>query len=1268
MASVGRSEKKLRETTPVIILFPSWVSHSRNPARDSSPIYSVDVHPDGTRFATGGSGSVKIWSTSELDRECEYEKRKNFNQNCASSECKERLLAILKNHMGSVNCVKWSKDGTYLASGSDDKSVMIWRLENNSNEGFLGSSSSFFGGQDVCIENWACKAVLKTGSSTEVLDLAWDPRSRRVASCHVDNTVVIWSTKQGTPLRVLRGHTGWVTGVTWDPKDRFLATQALDGSVILWNIEDGKSVKRITKPFEAKQFGRVSSEKDLIFQVTYTRLSWSSDGKYLAACRGYYGERKDCISECEFNPVYALAIGGMDKKVTIWTSTRNKAIISLDRAFKKTVLDLAWTPSGNGILVCSYDGTLAYIRGSTFNFLNEFIAILRLNLKEHLHVEHERKGETLVVRGGCQRGLNQEFIVETPEILELRRREEQPVAAMESATVENFPPSSSFEGDKEEVANSKERKRNGSSKEKDHHRRRRHVTQTLSVESKQEEVYTSSGKRRIVPVMSSSRSSSGAVDTNNSSSLTYSASSSLAAPLPANTGGSGGDNNSVPPYRRSGERSSSLPQSSSSPRSPSPSERRRKRKDGGNRRIRPTMEIEDIMTTKMMMGNGRRTKRTRSDNYGEGGGGGVGGGGRSSISEVAGDDGADSSNVEPSSSSQPQQQQQSPCSNNSYGWLHPDRIPAVVRCCITLNNTSSFNDNKSGSNELDSRRHHLLRRELKHHGQNGSDENDYDDDGDGDATTGATNYQVYSAKSSDSSSRGSSCEWLLIMAARLNSTRRRSTSEDGNEADGDDDNHNKRQRVIIWKRTMPARVLAVAANQHAVVAATQDNLLHIFTVSGRRLSLPMIISGAIFQLQLSKENVALVATCDEAIRMYEIYPDMIGGGGVKLMMRCSMSSLRRRHPELGPTDIWIIGGGGGEEGTGQTGRRRRRTKRTRGEQPAINTDMMLGGGLGIPAVSFPNFSKYIYDRDSDSWLLMASPSSPLLSLSSSSSSSLSSSSHWASEFLSLLDQDINNRRQVVGSSSLSSAATAAGKLNLLNAPFSVTLNHTMEHLEQKLLEAAIIKRDKDYFLSALVAYVKQLALQAVPPCHHTLSATQTAAAAAAAAQGNNNNNNNNNNNKSLPASLPSSSRQNAEFKRLDELVQQLLGPPDWTPDQEREEEEEEKVSNYYCWNPSIVLGGFVGQGTAGRRANMLHRAAAVDDDDDDDDGGGGGAEKVTAAKSGKKKRLSYSDRPVILSKRDVLKRLLPHLAAAPKLQTYTVLIQTKLAAASSLCS
>lgn len=52
----------------------------------------------------------------------------------------------------------------------------------------------------------------------DVLDLAWSPQDRWLASCSVDNTIIIWDV-HALPaiISVLKGHTGLVKGVAWDP-------------------------------------------------------------------------------------------------------------------------------------------------------------------------------------------------------------------------------------------------------------------------------------------------------------------------------------------------------------------------------------------------------------------------------------------------------------------------------------------------------------------------------------------------------------------------------------------------------------------------------------------------------------------------------------------------------------------------------------------------------------------------------------------------------------------------------------------------------------------------------------------------------------------------------------------------------------------------------------------------------------------------------------------------------------------------------------------
>ncbi|GAB5373093.1 hypothetical protein AAMO2058_001720600 [Amorphochlora amoebiformis] len=468
---------------PVCCLQPAWITHLRKGGQGvPPPIYSVHIHPDGTRFATGGADfSVKVWSMQPLIDDSKFPPRDDEEGGGVGEEDGEakRLLAEMKNHNGAVNCVKWSSDGR-LASGSDDKSVMIWSLDSTNTQ-----PSAFMG--QVSHERWSCKAVL-SGGTTEVQDITWNPTSEYIASCHVDNTIIIWNASEGRQHKVLRGHKGWVTGLAWDPKDRFIASQGMDGTVMIWNVDDGACVRTLEEPFETKTFGRIGGFRtDLTRQATFTRLSWSYDGSFLGACRGYYSKSKDFVSPVfqrgswkhdidylghkrpttviRFSPLplrtistrevaYAVAVGGMDGATSIWVSTNSKMIMSLTNFFSQTVLDIAWTPDGSGILVCSHDGTVCFFR---------------LDLRTHLGLEpgHGSNGKSLET--------SQDTFVETPQILALRQRLEGKSKATDrkrgipsNMITQTLPPPAK--------------------------RHRRDVSQL------QTETVTKSGKRRITPI------------------------------------------------------------------------------------------------------------------------------------------------------------------------------------------------------------------------------------------------------------------------------------------------------------------------------------------------------------------------------------------------------------------------------------------------------------------------------------------------------------------------------------------------------------------------------------------------------------------------------------------------------------------------------------------------------------------------------------------------------------------------------------------------
>lgn len=112
------------------------------------PIFSVDVHPDGNKFATGGqgneSGRVVIWNMKPvLVLEAELDK------NCP------KILCQLDNHLQCVNSVRWSLNGDMLASGGDDKLIMIWKKGKG--------PSAVFGNSGITktSESWRCVSTLR---------------------------------------------------------------------------------------------------------------------------------------------------------------------------------------------------------------------------------------------------------------------------------------------------------------------------------------------------------------------------------------------------------------------------------------------------------------------------------------------------------------------------------------------------------------------------------------------------------------------------------------------------------------------------------------------------------------------------------------------------------------------------------------------------------------------------------------------------------------------------------------------------------------------------------------------------------------------------------------------------------------------------------------------------------------------------------------------------------------------------------------------------
>ncbi|XP_031587173.1 protein HIRA isoform X1 [Oreochromis aureus] len=413
------------------LLKPSWVSHN------GKPIFSVDIHPDGTKFATGGqgedSGKVMIWNMAPVLRE-EDEKNENI----------PKMLCQMDNHLACVNCVRWSNNGLYLASGGDDKLVMVWRRA-----AFIGPSTVFGSSSKLAnVEQWRCVTILRNHTG-DVMDVAWSPHDVWLASCSVDNTIVIWNARKFPEMvTTLRGHTGLVKGLTWDPVGKYIASQADDHSLKVWRTVDWQMEANITKPF---------SECGGTTHVL--RLSWSPDGQYLVSAHAmnnsgptaqiverdgwktnmdFVGHRK-AVTVVKFNPKIfkkkqkngsspkpscpycCCAVGSKDRSLSVWLTSLKRPLVVIHDLFDKSIMDISWTLTGLGMLVCSMDGTVAYLDFSLDELGDP------LNEEEKNSIHQNIYGKSLAITS-TEAQLST-TIIENPEVLKYQQERQNSAQA-----------------------------------------------------------------------------------------------------------------------------------------------------------------------------------------------------------------------------------------------------------------------------------------------------------------------------------------------------------------------------------------------------------------------------------------------------------------------------------------------------------------------------------------------------------------------------------------------------------------------------------------------------------------------------------------------------------------------------------------------------------------------------------------------------------------------------------------------------------------------
>ena len=129
-------------------------------------------------------------------------------------------LRTLTGHGSYVRSVAFSPDGKTLASGSDDKTIKLWRVR----DGRLMKTL--------------------TGHGSLVLSVAFSPDGKTLVSGSDD--IKLWRVSDGKLMKTLTGHVDWVSSVAFSPDGKTLASGSDDKTIKLWRVSDGRLIKTFT--------------------------------------------------------------------------------------------------------------------------------------------------------------------------------------------------------------------------------------------------------------------------------------------------------------------------------------------------------------------------------------------------------------------------------------------------------------------------------------------------------------------------------------------------------------------------------------------------------------------------------------------------------------------------------------------------------------------------------------------------------------------------------------------------------------------------------------------------------------------------------------------------------------------------------------------------------------------------------------------------------------------------------------------------------------